>query len=257
MKVPINLASRPFENLRPLYFAATIALAAFVTMSLLVVWNVQQHRNETSSLTEESSKLDRSLRELKREQEESERWLARPEVQKIREQSEFLNSIILRKSLSWTQIFVDLEKILPEQVQVVTIRPSVNQSQQAELNLAVSAPTVQSLVTLLKVLESSPRFGNPVVDAQGFPSERAKDQNFTLDLSVLYHQAEPGPATSDAATNEMAAGERPAVEANRPAAGERTGDPAALPGILPGKTAADSGATMRESPVARVRKDVR
>ena len=188
MRVPINLSSQPYENLRPFYLAAGMAAVLLAALALLVVWNVRQNRHETSLLTEQSDRLDKDLQIVRREQGELERWLARPEVLEIRDRSDFLNSVIVRKSLSWTQMFMDMEKILPERVQVTAIYPGLNQDQQAELKLTVSATSVQPLVDFLKSLESAPQFGSPVVESQRFPAEKALDPSIVLQLSVLYHQ---------------------------------------------------------------------
>ncbi|MBI2815661.1 MAG: hypothetical protein HYX72_01855 [Acidobacteria bacterium] len=196
MRVPINLASQPYENLRPMYLAAVAGVLLVIALSLTVAWKSQQNRNDTRTLAEQSEQLDRDMVKLRNEEQELITWLGRPEVQEIRDHSAFLNSLIVRKSLSWTQIFMDLEKILPHKVQVAAIRPSPNREAQAQLNLTVSSPAVAPLIEFLKNLEDSAQFGTPVVDSQRFPAERAPDQNISLELSVLYRQG-----GTEAATN--------------------------------------------------------
>ena len=196
MKVPINLASQPYENLRPLYFASGMAVVLLIVLSLGVVWKVRQNRDDTRTLTARSAQIEKDLGNLRGEQQELVQWLARPEVLEIRDKAAFLNSLIVRKSLSWTQMFMDLEKILPERVQITTIRPSLDESQRAKLNLTVAAGSVQPLIEFLKDLESAPQFGSPVVESQRFPAEKATDANILLDLSVLYHQAGEVPSPS-------------------------------------------------------------
>lgn len=113
MRVPINLASRPYENLRPVYNAAGLAAILLVALALVVAWADWQNRRDTRLLTEQVSQLEAAMADLAREQLELEQGLRRPEMQEIRERSAFLNSLIVRKSLSWTQMFMDLETILP------------------------------------------------------------------------------------------------------------------------------------------------
>ncbi|MBI4442320.1 MAG: hypothetical protein HY649_02970 [Acidobacteria bacterium] len=186
MKVPINLASQPYENLRPLYLAVGMALAVAVGLALSVVWKDWQNRDETRAVTEQIRRLQRDSAALEQEHQELERSLRTPEVQQISDRAAFLNSLILRKSLSWTQLFMELEKILPNQARITAIRPSLNQSQQAELSLTVAAVEMRPLVEFLKNLESSSRFGSPVVEAQRFPPERTTDRSIFLDLSASY-----------------------------------------------------------------------
>ncbi len=188
MRVPINLASRPYKNLRPYYNAAGLAAILLVALASMVAWNDWQNRRDTRLLTEQSNQLETAMAELDREQQELEQWLGRPEVQEIRDRSAFLNSLIVRKSLSWTQMFMDLETILPARAQVTAIRPRLNRDQQVEVNLTVAAASMGPLVEFLKKLEAAPQFGSPVVHAQRPSSTASTDGQITLDLSVLYYQ---------------------------------------------------------------------
>lgn len=202
MKIPINLASQPYANLRPLYNAIWVAAALLIGLTLLVLWEDRQIRNETHQLTEQIDELQQEMDSLQEEQEEMGQWLATPQVQQTRNQSTFLNSLILRKSVSWTRIFMDLGKILPNQAQVTAIRPSLNQFQQAELNLSVAAVQMGPLIQFLKNLESSPRFGSPAVESQQFPSERAADRNIMVEVKAGYYSfiSEPDPEVEDSIT---------------------------------------------------------
>jgi type IV pilus assembly protein PilN len=201
MRFSINLASEPYENLRPLRSAVALLALLAVVLSLTLAWKAQHNRRETRVLAEQSDRLDRDLVNLRREQGDLTQKLLRPEVQTIRDRSNFLNSLIIRKSLSWSQLFMDLEKVLPDQVQVATIRPSHNESAQAQVNLTVLSMTVAPLVEFLKNLESSPQFAKPVVNGQRYPGEKATERTIALDLSVLYQQnsaAAPAPEEKEA-----------------------------------------------------------
>ena len=189
MRVPINLASRPYENLRPFYNAAGLAAILLVALALVVAWTDWQNRRDTRLLTEQSNRLETAMADLGREQQELEQWLGRPEVQEVRDRSAFLNSLIIRKSLSWTQMFMDLETILPARAQVTAIRPRVNRSQQVEVSLTVVAASMGPLVEFLKKLEAAQQFGSPVVHSQRPPSSASTQDQILLELSVLYRQA--------------------------------------------------------------------
>lgn len=196
MKIPINLASQPYENLRPWYLAVAASAVVLAVLAGLVGWNLRQNANRTRELTQQNERFVKDTAALKRQQQELTQWLNRPDVQEIRDRSAFLNSLILRKSLSWTQMFMDLEKVLPDRVQVNAVRPSENESSQAALNLSVSATTAPPLIEFLKNLESSPQFGAPVVEAQRYPTEKSSDQSIVLEMSVIYHQNAPAAKSS-------------------------------------------------------------
>ena len=49
--------------------------------------------------------------------------LRKPENAQVLDRSVLLNSLLYRKGISWTKIFADLEKMLPHNVRVISIRP--------------------------------------------------------------------------------------------------------------------------------------
>lgn len=191
MKVAFNLASHPYENLRPYYTVAWIAVAVAAIVALGLVNREREQRSETRSLTQQLSRFEQEVQDLEREQRELEAWLRRPEVQEIRDRSGFLNSMIFRKSLSWTQMFLDLEKILPARAQVISIQPQMDTPQQAELALTVTATEMEPLVELLKNLESSSHFGSPSVESQRVVTDRTQQTRIALDLRTQYRQSLP------------------------------------------------------------------
>jgi Tfp pilus assembly protein PilN len=197
MNVSFNLASHPYENLRPRYTLAWLGVVLALVLALVLAGRERQQRAETRSLTQQTARFEQQMQELSRERAELEAWLRRPEVQEIRDHSAFLNSLIARKSLSWTQMFLDLEKILPNRAQVVSIQPRVNRAQQPELTLSVTADNMAPLVELLKNLESSPQFGSPTVQAQRFTTDRNEQTRVAIDLSTQYRQALPESGASD------------------------------------------------------------
>lgn len=219
MRIPINLASHPLENLRPLRTAILLAAIAAVLLSAVLVRREWRQRIEFRSLIQQQSSVEAALRNLRAEQGELESWLSTPQAQQIRERSAFLNSIILRKGLSWTQLFMDLEEILPPQARILAISPSLNQREEVDLNLTVSAASMEPLVRFLKNLESSSRFGPPVVGAQRYQTGRAAGEGIALDLTARYRQARPSlPATATEPRSvepAIAAGTAPATAAEQ------------------------------------------
>ncbi len=191
MKIPLNLASKPYENLRPYYTLAGVAALALVALAAMLLWKERQVRHETRFQTEQIRLLEQGLADLRREQRELDQLLARPEVEETRYRSAFLNSLIVRKSLSWTQLFLDIEKILPARAQITAIHPGLNASRQAELKLTVTAAEMGPLVELLKNAEASSQFGSPVVESQRFSTDRNAGGRVTLELSMQYQQSLP------------------------------------------------------------------
>jgi Tfp pilus assembly protein PilN len=198
VRIPINLAFRPAENLGLLRGALTLSLLAAVVLGGLAVQKAQHDRKEFRSMTEEIRRLEQSLAALQSEQRELQQWLETPQVQQIQQRAAFLNSLILQKSFSWTQLFMDLEQILPAQARITTIRPSIDESNEAELSLTVAAPAIAPLVEFLKNLESTPQFSAPQVGSQRFPTQPTAGEAISIDLTTKYRRSiveTPAPAS--------------------------------------------------------------
>ena len=108
-------------------------------LSLGVLWAIRK-------ATAEQSKLDTVLR--------------RPENAEVLERSVFLNTVLLRKGISWTRIFADLEKVVPHNVKVIQIRPSVNAQDQVSLDMMVGAESMPPVIEFLKALQESNLFSS-------------------------------------------------------------------------------------------------
>ncbi len=74
-------------------------------------------------MREKVDKIRLEMVALEQQRKDLEQFFNRPENAKLHERSAFLNTLIDEQSLNWTQMFMDLEKILPAGVRVVSIQP--------------------------------------------------------------------------------------------------------------------------------------
>ncbi|MBI4479272.1 MAG: hypothetical protein HY651_04545 [Acidobacteria bacterium] len=188
MRVPINLASQPLENLRPVRTAVTVAALTAIVLGAVILNREWRSRSEFRALIEQQASLELSLKNLDAERRELESSLSTTQAEQIRMRSGFLNSLILRKSLSWTQLFMDLEKTLPPRARITAIHPKLSATEDVDLQLTVSSPSMEPLVAFLKNLESSPEFGPPVVGTQRALSDKSSGGDISLDLTTRYLQ---------------------------------------------------------------------
>ena len=97
--------------------------------------------------------------ELDRQGASLERFFNQPEIKQLGDRSAFLSGIIHARSFNWTLMFMDLEKILPAGVRVVSIEPKQDNGR-VEIKLTVGATNDDAEVKLLKALEQSKTFSN-------------------------------------------------------------------------------------------------
>lgn len=208
MRVPINLASDPLENLRPLRAAVAVAALAALVLGGVIATREWRSRSEFRSLIQQQADVEQRLRALETEQKQLEEALSTEQARRVRERSAFLNSLILRKSLSWTRLFMDLEKTLPARARITAIHPRLSADEEVSLNLTVLAPSIEPLVEFLKNLESSAAFGAPIVGSQRNLSERSAEAGVELELTTRYVQDRSGNLPASAQEESAAAEER-------------------------------------------------
>jgi type IV pilus assembly protein PilN len=100
----------------------------------------------------------------------------------------FLNELLLRKGISWTRIFADLEKVVPYNVRVIQIHPTVDAQNRIVLDMQLGAESPEPVIALLKTL-AQPPFGNPEPRLQTAPTQA--EPLYKYRVNVQYVQKLP------------------------------------------------------------------
>ena len=159
MKIPINLASQPFRRDRAMLVASVaVCLLLVVTLGALISLGLTDSA-QMVDVRRDVSQLNKQLAVVAKAQQELDGVLRKPENAEVLERSVFLNTLLYRKGISWTRILADLEKTLPHNVKVLTVRPYVSGPNQITLELMVGAEGPEPVIQLYKALESAPEFG--------------------------------------------------------------------------------------------------
>jgi Tfp pilus assembly protein PilN len=186
MRIPVNLASQPFRRDRPLLIASG---ALGILLIVLLVFLLSKNNLEGVQVAEtrtEIAHLESRIRELSGQQARQDAVLRQPENAEVLERSLFLNALLYRKGISWTRIFADLEKVVPYNVRIMAIRPSVVGQNQISLDMTVGSDTQVAVIDLLKNLENSPSFG-AVYSHSSLPPTQT-DKLYRCRVSVNYAQ---------------------------------------------------------------------
>jgi len=170
MKIPINLASQPFRRDRAM-LAASIAVTALLTLTLAALVSLAlSDRAQMADTRGEIARLNGRLVSLSKEQAQLDAVLRRPENAEVLERSVFLNELLVRKSISWTRIFADLEKVLPHDVRVIQIHPTVDARNRITLDMQVGAESPEPVIQMMRRMAEAP-FSNPQPKQQQAPSQ--------------------------------------------------------------------------------------
>jgi type IV pilus assembly protein PilN len=185
--VPINLSSEPFRRDRPVLVGIAAVAVFLVLLLILQLSTILSDRRDAADTRQTLQRLNTQLRTVAAEQAKLNATLHKPENAEVLERSLFLNTLIDRKAISWSKIFGDLEKVMPYNVRLVSVRlPQVDSDNQVLLDMVVGAQEVQPVLELLKRLETSPQFGPTSVMNSIPPSQT--DPFYRYRVTVSYAQ---------------------------------------------------------------------
>jgi hypothetical protein len=186
MKIPINLASQPFRHDRALFIGSgVLAVIMLGTLYMLISLARIDHKNKLESM-KQLAVARQQLALVQKDQTTVDKDLHQPRNTAILERSVLLNEILLRKGISWTRIFSDLEKIVPYNVQILQIRPQLDNRNRVYLQMVIGADQTTQLNGFLQKLEASDVFGATTVTTIVPPSQT--DPLYRYQVSVIYAQ---------------------------------------------------------------------
>ena len=160
MKISVNLATRPFVELRPFFLRLRILMGALALVAVALMLTAHFLQQRLDSAQQEMDRLKARTAEAQQEKLSNERRMRQPANSAVLKRAQFLNALFLRKSFSWTAVMMDLETVLPSGVQVTSIEPQIASSGDVVIRLRVSGDRDRA-VQLVRNLERSRRFLQP------------------------------------------------------------------------------------------------
>ncbi|HXN24530.1 MAG TPA: hypothetical protein VOA41_17480 [Candidatus Dormibacteraeota bacterium] len=185
MKIRLNVATLPIEVHRR-FLAGAGLVGIVVTIALLALGlHVYRVHNAESKYRSEMNQIQAEMQELFRKQTDIEQFFSRPENGKLSGRAQFLNAMIDERSFNWTKMFMDLEKLLPEGVHVLSIAPALKNGR-VEVKLVVGASNDETKLKFLRTLESSKDFKHLQVIGEQRPAKAETTDKILVDLTVSY-----------------------------------------------------------------------
>jgi type IV pilus assembly protein PilN len=160
MRISVNLATRPFVELRPLFARLRLAAVALVLLAVGLGFGLHSLNAKAATAQAQMDALKAKTARFQDERQKNEARMRQPQNMAVLERSQFLNAVFARKSFSWTAVMMDLEKVLPAGVQVTSIEPAITKEGDVIIRLRVAGDRDKG-VLLVRNLETSQRFVSP------------------------------------------------------------------------------------------------
>jgi len=184
MRAHLNLATKALETHRRFLTGAGVVAVVAGIVFLALGWHVYAARKAEAEFRARTEQIRRQSAAIEEQRDALQRYFALPENEKVHDRAVFINNIIDARSFNWTQMFMDLERVLPGGVRVVSIEPRQVKGH-VEVKLKVGATSEESKIKFLRALESSKEFTRITLDRDSAPINAGGDAN-VLELTAVY-----------------------------------------------------------------------
>src|SRR5258708_10463953 len=154
MQVRLNIATKPLESHRRFLAGAGMLAVLGGSIFLALGWHVYSTLRAQEALRRKEQENNNRAALLQHRRKELDDFFAKTENARLKERAGFVNGIIDERSFDWTQMFMDLEKLVPVGVHVVSIQPQLEKGH-IFVRLLVAANTDESKIKLLHAIENS------------------------------------------------------------------------------------------------------
>lgn len=188
MRLNINLATQPYEDVKKFLARWGLLTVLLALVTAILVYLAVSNWRESRAVNSEIADLRQKMDALERDRAAAIETLNRPENKVIADQSRFLNQAIQRKSLSWTRIFMDLERIMPTGLHIVSITPELNKDNQLALRMVAAGNSREKAIELVRKMEESSTFKNAQLH-----SETMAPEGVQFEITSVYVPSSPEP----------------------------------------------------------------
>jgi len=188
MRLDINLATQPYEDAQRFWLRWGGGLAALgvVTAGLLYLTLVGWlgARKDRKLIDQYQSQI----RACDREKAEAQALMNTSQNASVRDRSQFLNDLFYRKAFSWTQVFEELERVMPPRVHVVSIHPELAVDNELAIRLVVAGDSRERTLELVRKMEASSHFHQIEIEQESVETGQGANTGDAVrfDISALY-----------------------------------------------------------------------
>lgn len=177
MKISINLASKPYVDVRSILQRIRMLMLVLVLISIPLFLVLKFEHAKAESATNQVHAIKNSVRALERQQQSYQALMREPQNAAVLTRSGYLNGLFRRKAFSWTATMTDLETVLPEGVQVLSLDPAITKSGEVQIHLRVSGGRDRA-IQLVQNLEKSRHFASPRLTGETLAQSSGQSNGF-------------------------------------------------------------------------------
>jgi Tfp pilus assembly protein PilN len=192
MRLNINLASQKFEDVRQFYVRWSVTIGLSALLLVLLIGAAWINFTGSAKSGQRIKELQTEIADLQRQRTQAEAISNRPENHDVTAQKNYWNKQINRRQLSWTQLFNDLQRIMPARAYLSSVHPEVTPDNRLKLTLVVMGDTHDNGLELQKKMERSERFRSPqIITETTQKAQKTESPLYKFDIVTYYTPAAP------------------------------------------------------------------
>lgn len=190
MRFNINLASQKYEDVRRFYKLWSIAIGSLAVLAVVLIAFVIVNYSGAQKSNQHIKELQTKMNTLQKERSEAEAIANAPQNHDVTAQKNYWNKQIYRRQLSWTQLFNDLQKIMPARAYLTAVHPELTADNRLRLNLTIKGDSYSNGLELVQKMEKSERFRGTQINSQAIEKEqRSTAQLYKFEIVTYYNPA--------------------------------------------------------------------
>src|SRR5262249_40401887 len=154
----INLATQKYEAVKQFYTRWLTAIGALGALTLVLLGLAWLNYTGSKESTQRIHALEQRIAALEKQRAQAQGISNRPENHDVIAQKNFWNKQFTRRSLSWTQLLNDLQRIMPPRAFVSSVHPEITQDNRVKLALTIKSDTHENGLETVQKMEKSERF---------------------------------------------------------------------------------------------------
>lgn len=179
-----NLASKPRLNTRPVWIVTGVAVLIGLVLAAV---NVRLFLTSNQTLEEQIVRRDMlqiQRNELRREFSGHAAVLERVPWKSLGARIELVNEVLEEHRFSWSDLLDHLAEVLPWQVRIVSVSPSVGK-EGVTLGLEAVSKDREGFLNLLDRMVADPYFDDPLPSREDWP-EGGQSSEYVFSMRVLF-----------------------------------------------------------------------
>lgn len=185
MRIRLNLATKPLEAHRRFIAGSGLLGVIGVIVFLSLGWHVYLARKANAEMRAKTAKILQQVAELGQQRAALDEFFHREENARLHDRADFINKLIDARSFNWTLMFMDLEKILPAGVRVVSVEPKQEKGR-VQVKFIVGAASNEAKLKFLKALEDSKTFTHVELNSTHTSTQGTGGDPIVVELTTEY-----------------------------------------------------------------------